>query len=64
MQFLLEGWSVSPPFISGTDTAKQQQRTGTYVAVCQDHIILIRDSNQGYYVLYNSLTTVTLYCHG
>lgn len=58
--FYWKGGPWAEPFISGTDTAEQQQRTVTYVAVCQDHIILIRNSNQGYYVLYNSQTTVTL----
>lgn len=32
------------------------------VAVCQDHIIWIRNCNHGNYVLYNSKTTGLLFC--
>lgn len=49
--FYWKGGAWARPFISGTDTAKQQHCTATYVAVRQEHIILIRTYNQGSYVL-------------
>lgn len=52
--FYWKGGAWAAPFISGTHTAKQQHCAGTSVAVCQEHIILIRTYNQGHYVLYNS----------